>query len=56
MLYNIFFSIVNLLKRGYSGNISLYALVEPPNNYKIIEIESKGKEKPLVYTQLRHAE
>ncbi len=32
------------------------ALVEPPHNYKIIEIKNDGKKDYQIYTQLRHAE
>lgn len=37
-------------------HVSTPALVEPPHNYKIVEIEINGKERPQIYTQLRHAE
>lgn len=36
-------------------HISTPALVEKPHNYKIIEVEYE-KGKPMIYTQLRHAE
>lgn len=37
-------------------HVSTPALVENPHDYKIVEIEIKGKEKPQIFTQLRHAE
>lgn len=37
-------------------HISTPALVEPPHNYKIIEIDIKSKKDYKIYTQLRHAE
>ena len=37
-------------------HVSTPALLEPPHDYKIVEIVIKGKEKPQIYTQLRHAE
>ena len=37
-------------------HVSTPALVVPPHDYKIVEIEFSGKEKPQIYTQLRHAE
>lgn len=37
-------------------HISSPALVEPPHNYKIIEIDIKSKKDYKIYTQLRHAE
>lgn len=59
-------NVVSIISGHYHGNgekmvdgvyhISTPALVEPPHNFKVIEIEAKGAEKPQVYTQLRHAE
>ena len=37
-------------------HVSTPALVESPHNYKVVEIEVKGKHDSQVYTQLRHAE
>lgn len=37
-------------------HISSPALVEPPHNYKIIEIESGNNKDSQIFTQLRHAE
>lgn|SRR5574344_293633 len=37
-------------------HISSPALVEPPHNFKIIEIETVKGQRPQVYTQLRHYE
>ncbi len=37
-------------------HISSPALVEPPHNYKIIEVNTKNKKDYQIYTQLRHAE
>lgn len=59
-------NVIGIFSGHYHGNgekmvngvyhVSTPALVEPPNDYKIVEIEIKGKEKPQIYTQLRHAE
>lgn len=37
-------------------HVSTPALVEPPHNYKVVEIEIKDKNDIQIYTQLRHAE
>lgn len=37
-------------------HVSTPALVEPPHDYKIVEIVSKNKKDYQIYTQLRHAE
>lgn len=37
-------------------HVSTPALVEPPHNYKVIDISTKSKNDFQVYTQLRHAE
>lgn len=63
---NKYSNVIGIFSGHYHGNgenmvngvyhVSTPALVEPPHNYKIVEIEAKLKQKPQVYTQLRHAE
>lgn len=59
-------NIISIISGHYHANgermvdgiyhISTPALVEPPHNYKIIEIKGDKKDGYQVYTQLRHAE
>ncbi|MFA7659472.1 MAG: metallophosphoesterase [Candidatus Gastranaerophilaceae bacterium] len=44
------------VKRDGIYHVSTPALVEPPHNYKIIEISLKNKNDCQIYTRLRHAE
>lgn len=58
-------NVIGIFSGHYHGNaekmvngvyhVSTPALVEPPHNYKVVEIEKKGKDYQI-YTQLRHAE
>lgn len=58
-------NVIGIFSGHYHGNaekmvngiyhVSTPALVEPPHNFKVVEIEKKGKEYQI-YTQLRHAE
>lgn len=59
-------NVIAIVSGHYHGNgekmvdgiyhISTPALVEPPHNYKIIEVETQQGTKPLIYTQLRNAD
>lgn len=59
-------NVISIISGHYHGNgekmvdgiyhISTPALVEPPHNYKIIEIESQKGAKPEIFTQLRNAD
>ena len=59
-------NVIAIVSGHYHGNgeklvdgvyhISTPALVEPPNNFKVIELDVKGKNDVQIYTQLRHAE
>lgn len=59
-------NVIAIFSGHYHGNaenmkngiyhVSTPALVEPPYNYKVVEIESKNKKDYKIYTQLRHAE
>lgn len=59
-------NVIAIFSGHYHGNgenmkngvyhVSTPALVEPPHNYKIVEITVKNKKDYNIYTQLRHAE
>ncbi|MDD3437203.1 MAG: metallophosphoesterase [Candidatus Gastranaerophilales bacterium] len=44
------------VKQNGIYHVSTPALVEPPHNYKVIEIETNNGKDCKIYTQLRHAE
>ena len=44
------------IKKDGIYHVSTPALVEPPHNYKIVEIVMKNKKDYQIFTQLRHAE